>query len=279
MLRLAADTTELVLAPGAGGSITAFRWRGMDLLRGGDPAAGLLALASFPLLPFSNRIGGGRFTAAGRSVILPANSVQAGRPQTIHGFGWQAAWAVADAGPRHARLVHRHGGEAWPWPYVAEQHFRLADGELELALSLTNFGTSPMPAGMGIHPYFPRAGAQLRLAVDGRWDNDADGLPTRWSPLEATPDWFGGDPVDHCFTGRAGPILLRWPDRALTMTPDPTLGHVIVYVPAGEDYFCVEPVSHLTNAVNRDEPDEATGLRWLAPGETWTVTLHFAASN
>ena len=44
------------------------------------------------------------------------------------------------------------------------------------------------------------------------------------------------------------------------------LGQTVVYVPQVGDYFCVEPVSHMTDALNRLE--ENAGMRRLEPGET-----------
>jgi aldose 1-epimerase len=278
-LRLARGDVELILAPAVGGSIAALRWRGHDLLRSGNPADGPLALGSFPLVPFSNRIAGGAFGAHGHRIHLPPNMGD----EVIHGFGWQSVWDVAEAGEDSALLVHEHAVGDWPWAYRAEQRFTLTPSGLVLAMTLTNLGggsgSGAMPAGMGHHPYFPRAGAALELAVAERWDCGADRLPARLTPLPAPPDWLGGPPLDHGFTHRRGPITVRWPDRTLTIAPDPDLGHVVVYTPAGDDFFCVEPVSHMTNAVNRAEGAAVTGLRWLDAGDSWTVTTIYLASE
>lgn len=276
MLRLANNVVELVLAPDCGGSIAAFRWRNIDVLRpraGGDSA---LDHASFPLVPFSNRIADGRFRGEGQDIVLPSNHESDGRAEVIHGFGWQTGWAVADSGPAHARLAHRRCSGSWPWPYLAEQDFILSNSGFVQRLRLRNEGASPMPAGMGVHPYFPRHGAQLDLAVDGRWEVAANGIPTHWSALSASPDWFGVAAVDHGYTGRTGPIRIGWPTHRLTITPASDLPFTVVYVPAGADYFCVEPVSHMTDAHNRPEPAAVTGLRYLKPGEWWETAIEFS---
>jgi aldose 1-epimerase len=278
MIALAEGDCELVLTPECGGGIAAFRWRGIDVMRPALPGAGVLGLASFPLVPFSNRIAHGRFRAGGRDVALPANLPGVDQPHAIHGFGWQAAWAVAEASDRAARLFHRHPGGAWPWPYVAEQHFAISAAGFVQRIALTNGGDRPMPAGLGIHPYFPRAGARLDLAVTGRWESDDTCLPTHWTALDYAPDWLGGAAIDHGFTGRAGAVTMHWPTHVVTMAPASDLAFTIVYVPPGEPYFCVEPVSHMTDAVNRAEDADVTGLRWLAPGERWETQIAFAVS-
>jgi hypothetical protein len=87
---------------------------------------------------------------------------------------------------------------------------------------------------------------------------------------DAPTDWWHGAPaksrvVDTVYTGREGAITIHWPDTGLraTMTPGDNLPFTVVYTPAADDYICVEPVSHATDAVNR--PDDASsglvGLR------------------
>jgi aldose 1-epimerase len=52
-------------------------------------------------------------------------------------------------------------------------------------------------------------------------------------------------------------------------------GHTVIYTPQAHDFFCVEPVSHMPNAVNRPEPADITGLRSLAPGEAMALECRF----
>ena len=46
----------------------------------------------------------------------------------------------------------------------------------------------------------------------------------------------------------------------------------MVYTPPERDYFCVEPVSHVSNAIHMADP-AAHGLRTLAPGETFEASM------
>ena len=57
--------------------------------------------ASFPLVPYVNRIRGGRFTFRGREVRLAPN--MAGDPSPLHGQGWLSPWQVERAGRVDAR--------------------------------------------------------------------------------------------------------------------------------------------------------------------------------
>lgn len=273
------------LAPWLGGSILSLDWRGQAVLRPGGGRS-IWDVANYPLVPFSNRIAWGRFMAGGREVVLAPNFPGGGHPHTIHGFGWLAPWAVAEVGEARATLSYDHAAGEWPWDFTARQDVVLDDGGMSLTLTLTNRGTEPMPAGLGIHPYFPRDGRTVYHGLHrGEWRNTDDCLPVTLEERAGAVDWWQGAPVgsrvvDTAYTGRQGPLTLSWPDRDLvvTMRPSDNLGVTVVYTPPGEDYVCVEPVSHSTDAVNRDVAGE-TGLVWLAPGDTMQARVEFVAHS
>jgi aldose 1-epimerase len=50
------------------------------------------------------------------------------------------------------------------------------------------------------------------------------------------------------------------------------LPYLVVYTPPQKDYFCVEPVSHVSNAIHMAEPAQH-GLRTLATGETFEAWM------
>jgi aldose 1-epimerase len=272
-----------VLVPAAGGAVArywlereddaAWDWLRPALvgaLDGGDPYE---VAAAFPLVPYSNRIRDGRFRFDGREVALPRN--RADERHAIHGHGWQAAWTATEVSATEARLEYRHAAGAWPWPYRATQRFTLTPASLTVELTLRNEADTPMPAGLGWHPYFPRTLATtLAVATQGMWRTDAEMLPTALGPPPGElAGSVGVDAVelDNGFVGWSRRAVIEWPEHGarLTLTAESPLDFVTVYTPAGRAYFCVEPVSHVTDAVNlapAGRPD--TGLRILAPGET-----------
>jgi aldose 1-epimerase len=247
------------------------------------PFAGgsVLDTACFPLVPFSNRIAHGRFAWGGRDISLAPNFPGSDHPHPLHGFGWLAPWEVVAVGSRHARLLHRHRGGAWPWPYRAEQELGLSETGLVHTLRVSNLGESAMPAGLGFHPYFPRnARTQYRGLHRAEWETSPDGLPVRLEVAAAAQDWWHGSPVasrsvDTVYEGREGSLDICWPDRAtrLTIEPCPLLAFTVVYVPPDAGFFCVEPVSHPTDAMNRSP---AT-MRLLGPGATLQAEVRYAA--
>ena len=271
MMTLRNADVLLSIDPIRGGGITRFCWRGIDIFRHAaksDP--GPLGLSSFVLVPFSNRIENGRFCWQGRSVTVPPT--RPGEAYPLHGLGWLSPWSQRLATPDRLVLEHDHVGDVWPFPYRAAQDFQLLPAGFRHRLSLTNTGAFPMPAGLGFHPYFPRPGARLAASFDGAWETRPDGIPTTWSPLACMPTWFGEETIDTVFTGRRGPLAIHWPTHSVTIEPSSGLAFTTIYCPSGADFFCVEPVSHITNALNR--PGLASsGQQTLEPGACLMVSI------
>lgn len=280
MIELAAGDYRLIAAPERGGTILRFDWRGEPLLR---PACGpsILDVACFPLVPFSNRIAGGRFRFAGREVRLEPNFPGSAHPHPLHGFGWLAGWAVAASDARSAELRHVHAAGEWPWSYSAAQTFALDDRGLTLTLSATNTSAERMPVGLGFHPYFPcDSDTRYRGLHRGEWRNDADCLPLALDWRGEPTDWWAGAPVasrlvDTGYVGRSGPLTIVWPARdiGLTLECSDALSDTVVYTPAGQDFCCVEPVTHATDAFNRNEGHV------LEPGAALEVSVRLSATN
>ena len=133
-----------------------------------------------------------------------------------------------------------------------------------------------MPAGLGWHPYFPRTPhTTITAGVRAMWLTDGEMMPTALAaepPVAALERGVAADAValDNCFTGWSGRAVIEWPELGarLTMTAEAPLDFLVVYTPPRRPYFCVEPVSHMTDAVNQAATGRAdAGLRVLEPGE------------
>jgi len=278
VVRLRQGPYELEVCPGQGGCITVFRHRGRDLLRPataryfaqGDPREA----SSFPLVPFSNRVADARFGFRGQTYRLVRNS--APEPHAIHGDGWQNPWVVADATSHRAVLDFAHRSAGTPLDYRARQTFALGERGLAVTVEIVNAGPSPMPAGLGLHPYFARSeGVTLTARLDHVWLPDERRIPQQRIALPAPWDFarglrLGPLDLDHCFGGWDGAARIHWPEADLTLAiaAEPLFGHLVVYVPPRQDFFCVEPVSHVNDGFNLlDRGVADTGVRILEPGE------------
>jgi aldose 1-epimerase len=274
LVTLRHGSLELVLDPAGGGSIRSFRDDGFDVVRAGtfdlrDP----IFQGSFPLVPFVGRINRGRFAFGGVEYQLPLNF----HPEVhaIHGDGWMGSWTVAEQRSDDATLVFHHEHRWVPFRYRSWQRFQLTDEGLVAEIGVRNTGDRPMPFGIGHHPYFDRRpGTTFEAQVDGIWLNDALNISKELTPVPDWADFRRERPVeeltlDHIFTGFRSGATIRWPDerRGVHMQGDTVLDHLIVYIPSGGDSFCVEPISHVANAINMLDQRDDTGLRVLAPGE------------
>lgn len=282
-LTLSTDALELELSPSIGGAISRFEWTGGGspepiLRKGHTPLENVLDAASFPLVPFVNRVRDGAFRFRGRDVRLRPN--MAGDPSPLHGQGWLSPWRIERAGEADAVLSFRHDPGEWPWAYEARQRFELDRGGLGITLTCRNLSGEPMPCGLGQHPYF-RCGPVTRIdtRVSHAWTIDEQVLPVDKVPAAGRFDLSGrpvcGQDLDHGFGGWGGRALLGdpgWPFELELSSAD--AGFFQLYSPKQGGIFVAEPVTHANAALN--EPEERwpeLGLRVLEPGEEMSLRM------
>lgn len=260
---------SLCLAPEHGGVLRSLKWRGEDLLRlAGGPVEDPLQSACFALVPFSNRIGGELPSENGR-VSLPKE--MEGEPYAIHGLAWRRPWLVEYASESTIRLYFTYSGPHWPTAFRSTQTVEIGPDHVSISITLSNTGSIAFPAGIGLHPYFPRGDCRLSIAPEMMWDKDPRGLPFRASPdhpLSGGVAEMAAVRLDHSFSGWDGKADLIWPSRRLGLALDAseTLRELVIYSPE-DDFFCIEPVSHLTNAALSTNVALQRGWRMLQPGE------------
>jgi aldose 1-epimerase len=281
---LARGKLSLRLAPGRGGGIASFECctvngRNLSIFRPLDPDdPSPAAPASFPMVPFVNRVRGGVFSFRGRTVTLARNMPP--DPSPLHGQGWLASWTVERLDSDSAELVYRHAPGEWPWAYAARQTFVLDETGLSLGLSCTNLSETPMPCGLGQHPFFPcTAETRLDTGAQSVWTIDEQVLPVEQVPAAGRYDLRDrlvcGQGLDHGFGGWSGRAVVSdpdWPFRVEMSSPDARFFQL--YSPAAGGLFVIEPVTHANAALNAPEERWAElGLRVLEPGESMALTM------
>lgn len=289
-MTLRVDGVGLSIAPECGGSIARYwqarRGRAIEWLRPASPGAierrDPLGMSCFPLVPYSSLIRNGCFTFQERRIALPLNYSPS--RHTIHGHGWQRPWTTLGSTKTTATFGYRHQADEWPWPYRAEQHYDLSPERMTISMSVTNEGRHAMPAGLGPHPYFVRTPrVRITAGADKIWLNDIELLPTELVTPPPGLDIRTGilparTEMDHCFAAWDRRAVIEWPEHQarLIMTADDPLDFLVVYSPPGEQYFCAEPVSNVTEAFNLAAAGRTdTGMRILQPGETMAAAAHF----
>ncbi len=284
-MRLRCGTAVCDVYPALGGSIGRWSIGDQAMLRTASAAAiaqgNMLGMASFPLVPYSNRIGHAQFAWGGETITLARNFPP--EPHAIHGLGWQRAWLVtAQQEDRLTLTLQCAAGPDWPWPFSAEQQIILGADRLTLRLSATNEADRPVPLAFGHHPYFDADGATLAFFADRVWMTGDDALPTIAVEPANAFDFAGGAPVqgraiDHCYAGVTEPAQIGWSGRPLALAVTSDLPAAIVYIPHHGDAFCVEPVPHINNALNL--PGHTPAMPVIAPGETFETVIIFEAQR
>lgn len=278
IVELTSGALRLALRPDLGGCIAGFWFDTTPVLRSTEPAALEASRPSgcYPLIPYSNRLGYRRFRWHGKDFTTQPNFDDS--PHSVHGMGWQRPWAVESARDDDAVLHLVHPGDAdWPFAFEARQVFSLTADSLNIGLNITNTSDQPAPVGLGWHPYFPkRARSRLHVELTDRWESDATGLPTRKVPQSGIDADIAHLAFDHCFEGWSGPARVR--DEKLSLRVTSSLPYLVVFTPGLKDYYCVEPVSHVSNAIHMAEP-AAHGLRTLMPGEHFEAWMKIEVSR
>jgi aldose 1-epimerase len=283
-LELGDGRWKLVVAPSLGGSLLACEHDGVPVLQpAAQPAGsrgGPTRCCHFPLIPFSNRIEDGRFQHDGRAIRLPPNV--AGSPHALHGHGWQASWQVTEhEAARCALSFERAPQPDWPWSYRGRQTLAVVGNALQLTLAVENLSAEAMPCGLGFHPFFARSsGTRLQFEAERVWNGSATAFPRKRIEIPTPLDFAGAPRVsarertDHCFDGwrRRATISGELPADTLALEACDAARFVIVFIPRGADYLCVEPVTHAVNAMNLADAAES-GLWMLEPGATREIWM------
>jgi aldose 1-epimerase len=261
------------------------------------------------LAPYANRIRGRALpdrreietTVGGHTVRLPRNwgGKAAGAEQyAMHGLILAAAVAVEQPAPdRVTGRLEDAFGDRWPSRTDLSFDWRLAHGELRLAMTAHNVGDEALPLGLGWHPYFAlpsgdRRQARLRLRAARRTEvNDYDVvLPTgRVLDVAGTPYDFNtarplGDLyLDDCFTDLGGTALIEIEDPAAgyglrIASPTPQVKAVQVFAPPDKAFVVVEPQFNLADPFGAVWPtDQDTGMAELQPGDELSYEISVSA--
>jgi aldose 1-epimerase len=269
---LHAGALRLALRPDLGACIAGLWHRDTPVLWSAEPGTLTASRPSgaYPLVPYSNRIGYRRFRWKGHDHTTLPNFGD--NPHSLHGVGWLRAWEIVSSNALEVVLRYRHTPDAhWPFAFEASQYFTLTPQSMHIEMVFTNTGDIAQPVGLGWHPYFPkRSRSRLHVELTDRWDPDAMQLPVRKVAQPGIDSDIAHLDFDNCFDGWRGAARIR--DERFSLQLTSSLDRLVVYTPKDKDYFCVEPVSHVSNAIHMADP-LAHGLRSVGPGERTTAWM------
>ena len=164
------------------------------------------------LLPWPNRIDGGRYRMAGTEYQLDLSEPVAGT--AIHGLTRWSSWSLArhapDAVALHLALLGRTG---YPFRLDLTVEYQLSgDAGLMVSVTAHNAGARPAPYGTGSHPYLTAGapavdGCELTLPVSQWLATDQRGIPS------GPPSGVAGTQFDFRTARQIGTVML---DHAFT---------------------------------------------------------------
>ena len=249
------------------------------------------------LVPWPNRLAGGRYRLGGETLQLPVSEPDKGN--ALHGLVRWSEWVLLDSSPERVRMGHVLWPRAgYPFTLALEVDYELSDAGLRVTMSGENVGSRPAPYGAGQHPYVRAEpstvdSSLLRLPAACWLETDERQVPTgrlvdvagtAYDFREARP--LGATRLDTAFTGLdrhpdgLARMELRSPggDRRVTVWMDRGFEYVMLYTgdKLGEQErrrsLGVEPMTCAPDAFNNER-----GLLLLEPGQrasaSWGITV------
>jgi aldose 1-epimerase len=264
-------------------------------------------MSGIPFLgPWGNRLDEQAFYANGQRFAFDMTLGNVRGTNPIHGFlTFSREWTVmsVDATPTAASLTsrleffrHSDWMRQWPFPHTIEMTYRLKDGALEVATTVANVGSTPMPVAIGFHPYFqltdaPRDEWRISIAARTHWLLTPNKLPTgETEPIEALlpapqDTSLGGLTLDDVFSdlvrdsqGRAT-MRVQGRSQRLDVRLGPNYRAAVVWLPAGQPFICLEPMAAITNGLNLAHRGIYKELQSIPPAAQWRESFWIEPSG
>jgi aldose 1-epimerase len=198
------------------------------------------------LVPWPNRLAGGRYEWGGRELQLPVTEVATG--SAIHGLVRWASWRAVEQETARVVLEHSlHPQPGYPFSLRLEIEYRLSETGLTVRTRAENVGDCDCPFGAGQHPYVAAPGGRVDDLV-------VDGVPIGEQELDETRHLPGG------WRAEVGRVTVwadeSWPWQQVFTGDLPDIGR---------RGLAVEPMTCPPQAFRSGE-----GVIRLAPGDRWS---------
>lgn len=283
ILRNSQSGNEFSVLPGCGALLTSCKIDGTELIDGYQNEAELIDLEfgkSLLLFPFPNRLDGGKYSFHGKNYQFPINDP--GTENAIHGLGFKTPFVIGDieTNQTSAALTCNYSytgiNQAFPFPFKISIRYEMTDNQFNTFLKIENTGSSPMPAGLGWHPYFTiyanidEVSLQFpeleKIEIDRRMI--PTGKRTKFNGF-LEPKSINRINLDTCFyipeNCQPFKATLDSPNGKLIYSQETGSGkfnYVQFFTPSHRRSLAIEPMTCNINAFNNGE-----GLIVLQPGE------------
>lgn len=250
--------------------------------------------AGIVLVPWPNRIRDGVWTQGGvtRQLALSEPAMR----NASHGLLRSAPYHEVARTPGSVTLAATVFPQTgYPFQLDTEVTYTLVAEGLEVTHVLRNVGRDDAPVALGTHPYLkigdvPTGELVLSVSAGTHLEVDDRMNPVGETPVDGTPfdlragrrvgdldldDGFGAVTItngrgEHSLTAPDGRSVILWGDENMRYVQAYTPRNFPISTGGGEPVpgqaVAIEPMTAPANAFNT-----GAGLRWLKPGETWTL--------
>ncbi len=258
----------------------------------------------FPILMPPNRIKDGMFNFKGKKYVFDIN--ERGRNNHIHGLVHNKEWKLTGSGLGKKEGVwletsifsweHKDIIRQFPHEFVISMRYVLKEGVLKIISRCVNKSDTPIPFGIGFHPYFnsplsersSKDNCTLMVPAKRLWELDDECIPTgdllELSGTEkdlSEPTKFDKVSFDDIYTslefeegGSSCEYYDLGTDAGIRYFADDHFLHWVIYTgKLDDDFVCLEPYTQVTNAQNLQNISSVTGLRVIDPGSEFICKM------
>ena len=171
--------------------------------------------------------------------------------ETIHGEGWISKWNINKLTKNSIELFFNHNGKiGFPCKYKAIQKFTLMKNSLIVTISIENLDKHSFDCGIGFHPWF-------NISKNSKiYSNSFNYLQEKKSNNFKKTKFLNKKfldlnryKIDKTFlnwNGKSKLIINK--DVSLNIKNIKNINNLHIYSPRNEDFFCIEPVTNITDA-------------------------------
>jgi len=268
-----------------GGGLRSFTYRGEDVTATYPEAELPPKCCGGVLVPWPNRLRGGRYSFGGVSYQLPITEPPRGN--AIHGLARWARWVPVSQGSESVTLANDLVPQsAWPFEVRVEVTYALhPEFGLVVTARASNNGVGPAPFGAGFHPYVslhgqPLSDVNLAVPASRRLLLDEAQVPVGVQDVTNTPYDLRVGPklaalrLDDALTGLEvrdgrGAAEVRTKSGGARVWFDETFRYLQVFTAddfrGGIPALAIEPMTCPADAFN-----SGVGLIIIQPGGFWS---------
>ncbi len=269
-----------------GGSIVDASYKNEAILRpykGREMDYDISKAASFPLVPFANRVENNIFQFRRKTYLLKANSPW--DKHFLHGEAWLSEWTLLKVTPTEIEMEYICENSPYsPYCYKSYQKISIENNTISMQLSVKNNGNAALPFGLGHHPFFFQDGATtLQAKAEYYYGEKHDYLPDEKQKIPPALHFENHKTLprhwlNNGFGGWDGHAEILWPNQKMgaRLTADKNFSDYFIFTPDKifdasyqNDFFCFEPMTHPANA----HKSHIEALHVLEPKESFSTVF------